>query len=138
MVPLLNFTSYDDLTAPVTVIIGFEIDSRTASVTDIHSAPFAASLAATPRTWEHLLLYWLMFTNTESHQNMQKNQAITIATKNTSAQAPYVRSVTLDNENGQLVSSVEITKANSQPTDVIVDSINGKVLRVDQGLDGAE
>lgn len=69
---------------------------------------------------------------------MQKNQAITIATKNTSAQAPYVRSVTLDNENGQLVFSVEITKANSQPTDVIVDSINGKVLRVDQGLDGAE
>lgn len=50
MVPLLNFTSYDDLTAPVTVIIGFEIDSGTASVTDIHSGPLAVSLTATPRT----------------------------------------------------------------------------------------
>jgi hypothetical protein len=36
---------------------------------------------------------------------------------------------------GKQVFSVDITKADSQPIDVKVHTINGKALRTDQGMD---
>lgn len=76
--------------------------------------------------------------NLTRQDHIAPNQAIIAAAKNVSAQATDVRSVTLDNENDQLVFSVDITKANIQPVDVKVDTINGKVLRVDPSIDGEE
>ena len=44
--------------------------------------------------------------------------------------------VSLDNENGSVVWSVEVTRSNGSVVDVKVDAGNGKVLAQDSGLEG--
>jgi uncharacterized membrane protein YkoI len=45
-----------------------------------------------------------------------------------------VNKVELENENGNVVYSVEMTK-NNKETDVKIDAGNGKVLKIDDGVD---
>lgn len=70
-----------------------------------------------------------------SRAKITADQAQSIALTHLSAAQTDVKSVSLDNENGHLVYSVEITKA-GQSYDVKVDAINGQVANVDQGMDG--
>ena len=60
-----------------------------------------------------------------------KEQAKTIATSKFSG---IVNKVELDNENGNVVYSIEITK-NSKQIDVKVDAGNGKILKVESGTE---
>jgi uncharacterized membrane protein YkoI len=74
--------------------------------------------------------------NLTKQVRIQPDEAILAATKNVSAQPSELRSLTLENENGHAVFSVDIFKPNStQSVDVKVDAINGKVLRIDQDRD---
>ena len=58
------------------------------------------------------------------------------ATKNVSAEPSDLRSLTLENETGHPVFSVDIFKPNgTQSVDVKVSAIGGKVLRIDQDRD---
>jgi len=68
---------------------------------------------------------------------VQPEQAKGTAVSNMSAQASDVRSVQLEDENGNLVYSVVILKDN-KTFDVKVDAINGGVVRMDNGIDNEE
>lgn len=70
-----------------------------------------------------------------SQAKITADQAKSTAMTNVSAQPSDVKSVSLDDENGHLVYSIEITKA-GQSFDVKVDAISGQVANVDQGMDG--
>ena len=59
------------------------------------------------------------------------DEATQIAIKNVSAQTSDVKSIELEDENGDVVYSVDITQGD-KPVDVKVDAVNGKVLRVQQ------
>jgi uncharacterized membrane protein YkoI len=69
-----------------------------------------------------------------SQAKITTDEARTIAMTHTSTQSSDVQSVTLDDENGQLEYSVEITMA-GKSLDVKVDAISGQVTHVDEGLD---
>lgn len=69
-----------------------------------------------------------------SQAKITADEARSIAMTHTTAQSSDVQSVSLDDENGQLVYSVDITKA-GQSLDVKVDAISGQVTHVDQGMD---
>jgi len=69
-----------------------------------------------------------------SQAKITADQARDIAISNISAQSSDVKSVSLDDENGQLVYSVDVTKAGTS-FDVKVDAISGQVANVDQGTD---
>lgn len=70
-----------------------------------------------------------------SQAQITADQASSIAVNHMSAQPGDVKSVSLDDENGRLVYSVELTKG-GQSFDVKVDAISGQVANVDQGGDG--
>ncbi len=59
------------------------------------------------------------------------DEASQIAIKNVSAQSSDVKSIELEDENGDVVYSVDITQGD-KPVDVKVDAVNGNVLRVQQ------
>ena len=59
------------------------------------------------------------------------DEASQIAIKNVSAQSSDVKSIELEDENGDVVYSVDITQGD-KPVDVKVDAVNGNVLRVEQ------
>ncbi len=69
-----------------------------------------------------------------SQAKVTPDQARDTAMKHVSAQPSDVKSVELDDENGQLVYSVEIAKA-GQSSDVKVDAISGQVAYVEQAED---
>ena len=56
------------------------------------------------------------------------DEASQIAIKNVSAQSSDVKSIELEDENGDVVYSVDITQGD-KPVDVKVDAVNGNVLR---------
>ncbi|MGI0004803.1 MAG: PepSY domain-containing protein [Nitrososphaera sp.] len=70
-----------------------------------------------------------------SQAKITADQAKSIATEHTSAQPSDVKSVSVEDENGQLVYSVEIANAGNL-FDVEVDAIAGQVLTVEQETEG--
>ncbi len=72
--------------------------------------------------------------NLANNVKVQPEQARGTAMSNVSAQASDVKSVKLQDENGNLVYSVIIMKSN-KTLDVKVDAINGTVVRIDQDID---
>ena len=74
--------------------------------------------------------------NLTKQVRIQPHEAILSATKNVSAEPSDLRSLTLENETGHPVFSVDIFKPNgTQSVDVKVSAIDGKVLRIDQDRD---
>jgi len=69
-----------------------------------------------------------------SQAQISPDQAKAIASSHVSAQISDIKSIDLDYENGHLVYSVDIIKANHF-FDITVDAMNGKVVNVDQGTD---
>ena len=59
------------------------------------------------------------------------DEASQIAIKNVSAQSSDVKSIELEDENGDVIYSVDITQGD-KPVDVKVDAVNGNVLEVQQ------
>ncbi|MEJ7641954.1 MAG: PepSY domain-containing protein [Candidatus Nitrosocosmicus sp.] len=59
------------------------------------------------------------------------DEATQIAVKNVSAQTSDVKSIELEDENGDVVYSVDVTQGD-KPVDVKVDAVSGNVLRVQQ------
>jgi len=75
--------------------------------------------------------------NLASLAKITADQAKSAAATHLSASAADVKSVSLENENGNLVYSVQILKQGIMH-DVKVDAGNGTVLFTEQGVDGAE
>jgi uncharacterized membrane protein YkoI len=77
------------------------------------------------------------FDLTREHIPILPHEAIDVAIKKISAQPFDVKSIALENEDGHIIYSVYIYKAdsNSQLVDINVDAVNGKVLTTEYDLD---
>ena len=82
-------------------------------------------------------MYWNSFDLTREHIPILPHEAVDVAIKKISAQPFDVKSIALENEDGHIIYSVHIYKAdnNSQLVDINVDAVNGKVLTREYDLD---
>lgn len=74
--------------------------------------------------------------NLTSQVRIQPHEAILVAVKKVSALPSDVRSLSLQNESGHPVYSLDIFNSkNAGSVDIMINAIDGKILRIDKDLD---